>query len=233
MILDFTLSNIIRIVLFIIAALFLILALRALMVGLNSRRMERKEFYNVGRLEARRKLFRNVFATIMLILVALIVATAGIFIPERWFEPAAIATNSLADPAVSNEQSAVAEPVQESTGNTPAPPSSDSTEGAASSETPLPPTETSVPTDTPSPTPQIVFVNSPVVGLYLRTAPGGEIVLLLEDQTPLTVIGEVQTLDDTEWVNVSGFDGEIGWVAAGYVTDSPPPTETPEPTATQ
>lgn len=220
-----------------LAALFLLLSLRALMVGLRSRRLERREFYNVGRLEARRKLFRNMFATISLIVVALILATVALFFPNQPEETAdsdlveavqgiALEMTGQTEPDVASELSAPSSQNDDDDANAALVVEAD--DNAPALPTPsLTPTLAPTPTATPSPTPRVVFVNSPVVGLYLRNGPGGEILLLLDDQTPLTVIGEIEVIDEIEWMNVSGGEGEIGWVAADYVSDTPPPTETP------
>ena len=176
------------------------------------------------------------FATISLIVVALILATAALFLPtpqtEEGAEEIAAGGQGIALEAAPQTGATVtsAEPVengQEADTNA-APAEGGEGDPPALASTPSStPTTAPTPTVTPSPTPWIVFVNSPVVGLYLRNGPGGEIILLLDDQTPLTVIGEIEILDEIEWMNVSGGEGEIGWVAADYVTDTPPPTETP------
>ncbi|MCB0035505.1 MAG: SH3 domain-containing protein [Anaerolineales bacterium] len=64
---------------------------------------------------------------------------------------------------------------------------------------------------------QTAVVNSPVVGLYLRVAPSGEILERLEDQAIVTLLGETQNVDSIEWVKVASLNGNEGWVAADYL----------------
>ncbi len=103
-------------------------------------------------------------------------------------------------------------------------------------QTPLPtapPTATPLilPTRTPLPslTPSIAAPTSPPAtatpraavcpscgGLRLRDRPGtgGDIITMLESNTPLNVIGRTS---DNNWVQVITPDGTIGWVSAEYV----------------
>lgn len=65
-------------------------------------------------------------------------------------------------------------------------------------------------------------VNSPVVGLYLRTVPSGEIIERLEDQAVVTLLDEVQVVDNIEWVKVAAASGNEGWVASEYLLPQSP-----------
>ncbi|MEM7803031.1 MAG: SH3 domain-containing protein [Chloroflexota bacterium] len=235
---SFSLADIIQISVFLLAALLLIFAFRALLIGLRSIRAERKERFNVGRLEEKRRLFRSVFTTMGLVVMAVIILVVGLTLPaERVADqaqgafpaifgapesPLPITLNlegvNLDEPPeiqVLAEDGTVLQPAEEIPD--------------IPTETPaLPPTEPPAPTPTPSPTPQIVFVNSPVVGLYMRDNPGGEIVVLLEDQTPLVIQGEPVVQDEIEWVEISTFDGSRGWVSRAFLTDVTPPTPEPD-----
>lgn len=79
------------------------------------------------------------------------------------------------------------------------------------------------PTVAPSPTAglPVAVVNSPVVGLYLRTGPGGEIIERLEDQVAVGLLGEEQMVDGLRWVKVKSPTGSEGWVAADYLNFNP------------
>lgn len=82
---------------------------------------------------------------------------------------------------------------------------------------------TTQPTVAPSPTAglPVAVVNSPVVGLYLRTGPGGEIIERLEDQVAVGLLGEEQTVEGLLWVKVKSPTGSEGWVAADYLNFNP------------
>lgn len=223
-----------------IAGLWLIFALRALLDGLNLSRSGKKERFNVGRLDAHRRTLQSMLATVGFVFLAILFLILGVALPTeelvgRYFpeNPTLADATGQTDELTAELNPALALTAVAVNGGPVAP----SEDGALSSgldpaETPVPPTETPTPTPepspTPSPTPQIVFVNSPVVGLYMRDEPSGEIIVLLEDQTPLIIQGDPVSQDDIEWVQISTFDGQGGWVSRSFLTTVTPPTPVPE-----
>ncbi|MEM8858164.1 MAG: SH3 domain-containing protein [Chloroflexota bacterium] len=221
-----SLSDIPRITLFVLAALALLFAFRSLMTGLRSRTAVKKQYFNVGRLEAQRNVFKQLLATVGFVILALALLVGALFVPDDLFD----------EPEVVAEETSESAPVEEAGGEQPiaeteqaaAPTDTVIEEGEiapAQAETSSPdPTATPVPTETPIPTPEInyVFVNSPIVGLYIRDLPEGDIIDVLDDQTRLGVLGDSEIVNDINWILVVTDDGREGWVAEQFVTDIPP-----------
>ncbi len=99
------------------------------------------------------------------------------------------------------------------------------------------PAPTVTPTVPPTPATRDVFVNSDN-GLNLRAEPNSTATVLrtLDPGTSLTALGAANAPDagGIAWQNVRTADGQTGWVAAQYLTDTQPvasaPTATPLPT---
>ncbi len=83
---------------------------------------------------------------------------------------------------------------------------------------------TPIPTETPVPTPELktLYVNSPIVGLYIRDLPEGDIIDVLDDQTELGLLAEGDEINGIRWIQVQTNDGREGWVAEQFTTDVPP-----------
>lgn len=97
--------------------------------------------------------------------------------------------------------------------------------------------ETATPTATPTPAAREVYVNSDN-GLNVRANPSSTATVLrtLNPGTPLTAIGAANPPDANgiAWQNVRTVDGQTGWVAAQFLSETQPvavaPTATPLPT---
>lgn len=96
----------------------------------------------------------------------------------------------------------------------------------------LTPTNTPTPTATTTntPTPTLTFTPTPVVaylantyrsGMYLRASPGGKIIALLPEGTPLLILYQRQTFADEEWIEVRDLLNRTGWVQAKYLSIKP------------
>ncbi len=102
---------------------------------------------------------------------------------------------------------------------------------SAATSTPVP---TATPTSTPTLAPRAVYVN-PDSSLNLRSAPSSTATVLrtLAPGTALTAIGVASPPDASglAWQNVQTADGQSGWVAAQFLSDTNPvaaaPTATP------
>ena len=231
-----TIAGIIRIILFILAGLALILALRSLMAGVRSRSAASKQYFNVGRLEAQRQVFANMLSTVGLVILALVFAIVATLIPDDLFGSASLEDNG--QPTSDTAQvvgletvdgsdapsESVAESESGSMGTV-----ADGETGSPVAETTAPPTL--IPTETPEPTPElkIVYVNSPIVGLYIRDLPDGDIIDVLDDQTELRVLEESETISETVWIKVVVADGREGWVAESFTTEVTPLNSLNEP----
>lgn len=215
-----------------LAALWLVFALRALLDGMTFNRSSRKERFNVGRLDAKRRTLRSMISTVGFVILAVIFLMVAILFPTEELVARYFPENPSLMPENGSDTPLQLTAVAETGGPALTDENGDALEGVALVETPIPPTETPTatpePSPTPSPTPQVVFVNSPVVGLYMRDEPGGEILVLLEDQTPLVIQGESVSLDEIEWVEIATFDGQRGWVSRSFLTNVVPPTPVPE-----
>jgi hypothetical protein len=110
---------------------------------------------------------------------------------------------------------------------TPSPEIPTSTPSPIPSATPTP-TATLPPTATPTPLALAgsrAQVNS-VDGLNLRSAPGGEIVVMLDDGTEVTLLDGYDTSGQFFWRQVALDDGAQGWVAESFLVFLTP---TPDP----
>lgn len=229
-----SLSDIPRIVLFILAAVALLFGFRALVVGMRSRTVAKKRYFNVGRLEAQRNVFKYLLATVGFVLLALVLMVAALALPDDLLVRDEVAEVELtvAAPAAETGESApaldtVTETAVEVENGEAAVELAESTETAAP-----PPTATPIPTATPVPTPEInyVYVDSPIVGLYIRDLPEGDIIDVLDDQTRLGLLDESEIVNEINWILVVTDDGREGWVAEQFVTDAEPivPLELPQ-----
>jgi len=121
---------------------------------------------------------------------------------------------------------------------TPSPtPSPTMTATATPTDTPTPsltPTATATPTNTPTPA-QAVVTNSllPSYCLRLRQSPNGPIISYLNQQDPLTLLYQQETIKGLVWIEVKDEEGRIGWIplaCTALVTATP--TRTPSITPT-
>jgi hypothetical protein len=96
----------------------------------------------------------------------------------------------------------------------------------ASTPIPPPPTRTPLAIPTPMPTAQrpVYVANTGADGLTLRKtpAPDGERIALLPDGTALTPTGREEQTDGRRWREVRDAQGQVGWVAAEFVTAAAP-----------
>jgi hypothetical protein len=96
--------------------------------------------------------------------------------------------------------------------------------------TPIPPprTPTSAPIPTPVPAAQrpanAYVANTGADGLSLRTTPAtdGERIALLPEGAALTPTGQEQQVEGRRWRQVRDGQGREGWVAADFLSPSPP-----------
>ena len=222
----------IRITLFLLAAASVVGAVLYLRRSWGARTIAIREAYNVARLNARRIMLNNVYKATGLGILAVIFLVAGLIYPaenrEESVAPAAVDpphTEPAGSPTPATE--AV---LESNTSPSPTPlPTATVMPSPALPETPSAP-----PTVTPEPTVELerAFVNSPVVGLYLRTAPNGEIVERLDDQTELVLLGDEQTVEGLLWVRVETPSGNEGWVASDFLRTEQPLSTPPELEAT-
>lgn len=225
-----TTAAIIRLVLLIFAGILLLLAFRSLFRGLRSRSDVNRQYFNVGRLEARRQVFANMLSTVGLVLLALVFAIGAAVIPDDLFK--ADPTAEFTEESESTVEGAVAEidvdEVAESSPEEETEAIPIEAEGGAMgddsgvAEEDVEPTP--VPTETPIPTPELetVYVDSPIVGLYIRDLPEGDIIDVLDDQSPLSLLDEREDVNGTLWIKVITADGREGWVAEQFTTEIPP-----------
>jgi uncharacterized hydrophobic protein (TIGR00271 family) len=96
------------------------------------------------------------------------------------------------------------------------------------------PTVTSTPlpsaTSTASPTPTPTSTATPVLayiattsgtGVYLRAAPGGQIIGTLPDGAPVHILYRRETVNNRVWIEIQDALGRIGWVQAVYLITRP------------
>jgi len=84
----------------------------------------------------------------------------------------------------------------------------------------LTPTSTSTPTPTPTftPTPaSAVVANTDGQGIRLRWVPNGPVAGALPEGTVLTILYEIELVNNVEWVKVADSEGRTGWVVAEYL----------------
>ncbi|HEV8638793.1 MAG TPA: SH3 domain-containing protein [Chloroflexota bacterium] len=101
-----------------------------------------------------------------------------------------------------------------------------------------PPTRAPRPPPTPTRTPlpgQLWVANAGREGVVLRSAPGaGDRLAGLADGTALAPQGEQEQQSGRSWLRVRDPQGRTGWIAAEFVSATPParpgaPTATPRP----
>ena len=86
--------------------------------------------------------------------------------------------------------------------------------------TPTPTIDPNLPTATPTPVIVRAFiVNTGGNGLTMRDTPGGELLLVLQEEEFVTVLEDEGTVDVNGliWVKVRTFLGEEGWVARDFL----------------
>ena len=213
--------------LFVVAGLCALGALLFLGRSLVARIGMKKRAYGVERQDARQEMLVYAFTSAGLLLLMLVFCGLG---TVAWVALGDDSSTAVVEPplptAVSTRTegteenpTAVSSPTVEGTeetpvAETPAAPTPDTSEPIE------PPTPTPLPTATLEPTPAqtTAVVNSPVVGLYLRTGPGGDIVERLEDQSVVILLGNEQTQEEIIWVEVQAqASGNVGWVALDYL----------------
>ena len=242
---------VIRIALYAVAGLLLLGAISFFMRSLSARALAGKQAYGVARQAKRLEMMQASFWGVGLLIFALAFAavaslgqagsggeggtaepTADVMAlletvaameaieaetaqptAETEEQPSPTATPSLTPVPTSAVAPPAIDPTAEASPETAEPP----TEETAVAITPIPPT--------PDPTAAVAYVDSPVVGLYLRVIPGGEIVERLDDRTVVQLLEERQTVSGLEWVRVVAPSGNTGWVAADFLQLGLPPTE--------
>ena len=223
-----TIAVFLKVILFILAGASLLVAFRMLLIGMRSRNAANRQFFNVGRLEARRKVFSSMLSTIGLVVLALLFAIGALFVPDDFM---ALAEEEVTEEAVASEEVESAESVEASDVETDAEPAV--TEGSDATEPEVAPTATltPIPTETPIPTParEFVYVDSPIVGLYIRDLPEGDIMDVLDHQARLTVAGESTIVNGINWILVMTDEEREGWVAEQFTTKIPPADDQPVP----
>ncbi|MFT5193658.1 MAG: hypothetical protein ACI9EW_000090 [Cellvibrionaceae bacterium] len=203
-----SITNILKIILFILAGMSLLAAFRALLTGVRSRSAASSQFFNVGRLKAQRNVFRSMLATISLVLLALLFLFGAIIVPEKfansWFstDEALIDEALQADETFDTEGSEIVIQVV-----------TEISEPATLMPT-VKPTETMV----PIPTRDFIYVNSPIVGLYIRDLPDGDIIDVLDDRSRLSLSGESTIVDGINWILILTDEDREGWVAEQFTT---------------
>ncbi|MDJ0754229.1 MAG: hypothetical protein QNJ45_11960 [Ardenticatenaceae bacterium] len=238
-------AEIVRYILLGLAVLLLLGSMVFLLRAFRMRASIRSQAFNVLRLNSRRSMLSQAYAAVGALVLALILFAVGGLMsfgddtPE--VIPTVVVIPSLTPETVienqpssvdDSEESSPAEPetveVVEPATQIPEP-----TEGPISTAEPAQPTPEPTDTVEPTPAPTPALVNSPVVGLYLRTEPGGEIIERLDDQVEVLLLGEEQAADNLTWVLVSSPSGSQGWVALDFLLvgqsaeDLLVPTETP------
>ncbi len=195
-----------------------------------------KDAFNVARLAARRKMMQSALGAIAFLILGLIFFVIVLLFPFGDVggdetvvadEPEGTAVVVSESDTANTDVSIDEVPVNDEAGATAEPTLVEAVATATTvtiaTVTPVPtivpPTPTAEPTATVLPTvePLQALVNSPVVGLYVREVPGGEILERLEDQTTVTVLGEEQTIDNLVWVLVESPNGFVGWVAQEFL----------------
>ena len=204
----------------------MLVAFRMLLIGMRSRNAANRQFFNVGRLEARRKVFSSMLSTIGLVILALIFLVGALFVPDDflsdWGAPEDEAITDLTE-------TDTIEPIQDEPGEAESntEPALENDNGAESAEPEPTVTLTAIPTQTPVPTPTrtYVYVDSPIVGLYIRDLPDGDIMDVLDHQARLSIGGESTIVNGINWILVTTDEDREGWVAEQFTTKIPPSDE--------
>lgn len=180
----------------------------------QSSRSSRRAWYSVEGRQMRdraRKLAVQAFALLITGAAALLWIGYNLSQPTRTEPPAIPAPTSLAAPTVtaspSNaEAAATVSPTGEVTGQpSPSPAASETEE------------QIWVPVPTLVLGVRAVVTNTGGKGLWLRDAPYGSNVVLLEEGSLVSVRGGLIEVDGFLWQNVVDPDGRGGWVAADYL----------------
>lgn len=208
-------ANIVNTILPFVAGICLLIALLFALRAVGARAVVNKQAYDVGRQEARQTVQIALARSALALFVGLILfAVYGLS-----FRPA----NLMASPPVTDTPTVTATIMATATVTT-TPTMTPSPQPASPEASPTNPllvptaTATLTPTVTATPEPTTATVNSPVVGLFLREAPGGtQEVELLPDGTVLTLLDGRETVDGVVWQQVQAPSGNVGWVAADYI----------------
>lgn len=211
-------AGILKVLLFIFAGICLLAAFRMLLIGMRSRNSANSQFFNVGRLEAQRKVLRSLLSTVGFVMLALIFLVGAVTIPDDflsgWFTPNEDEQLAQFDPdTASVESGSFAD--------------AEAGEGRGIEQA----TSTPIPTVTPEPTPErdYIYVDSPIVGLYIRDLPDGDIIDVLEDRSRLSLGGESTIINGINWILVGTDDEREGWVAEQFTTKTEPKSVEPVP----
>jgi hypothetical protein len=228
-------TQLINIAILVLGLLFVLLALVYFVRGIQARSGTTGKRYNVGRQQARMSMvgawFRAGLLGLLGVVLLLIGGVSMLPAGNATAEPDAIGTPLVTtEPTITTTIDAGSE---NEAGSMPTPtPTTAIPEvvvTTVSSNQP-PPTFTPIPTtatpESAAPDPQLtpeeetvnsgVRVNSPN-GLYLRAAPGGEVVELIDNEAVVIVLEGTQTVDDIEWWFVRAISGNEGWVAASFL----------------
>lgn len=230
--------TIVRFIFYGLAVLTALAAVVFIMRALIARSMSLKKVYGVARQNERQRMMLYAYYSVGLFILGLIFVGIGSLTLLRDSDPAMAEIEATNTPAIPTENveaptlTATAEPDVAETATEAAPPAvvEDEPTATVSSEQPTapeaPPTDESTVTElTPTATTAALppslqdtaTVNSPIVGLYLRVEPSGEILERLEDQSVVTLLNEQQTVDGIEWLKVVSISGNEGWVAAEFL----------------
>ncbi len=229
------LFTVIRIVFYILASFAILFAFIFFLRAIVARAKANKQVYGVARQNERQHMMLYGYYSVGCLIIGLIFFGVGSL---TFLDGADEATVEEATPLPLEATTEVVEPLETSTPTTePEAPTATATTAVDIATTEPEAPEAPPTVDTGSPTPaaaetvvveqpsnqQTAVVNSPVVGLYLRVVPSGEILERLEDQAIVTLLGETQNVDNIEWVKVASINGNEGWVAADYLlTESTP-----------
>lgn len=217
-----------KVVLFILAGASLLVAFRMLLIGMRSRSAASRQFFNVGRLEARRRVFSSMLSTIGLVVLALLFAMGALFVPDDFMAPA---EEEAIEEVVEREGVESAEITESGDGETGVEPDATADIEPTESKTAPTVTPTPIPTEAeiPTPTREFVYVDSPIVGLYIRDLPDGDIMDVLDHQARLSVAGESTIVNGINWILVITDEEREGWVAEQFTTKIPPTSDQPVP----
>lgn len=207
-----SIAGVLKIILFIFVGISFLAAFRALLIGLRSRSKANSQFFNVGRLEAQRKVLSSLLSTVGFVLLALVFMLGAITIPDDFLSSWLTADEEIA------LAEAATEPIDEAieaSGTT------ENSDGPVISEIVVE-TLTPIPTETPAPIRDYIYVDSPIVGVYIRDLPDGDIIDVLEDRSRLSLGGESTIVDGINWILVLTDDEREGWVAEQFTTTASP-----------
>lgn len=202
-----------NIVLPILAGISIITVFFFLLRALSARSSVSRQAYDVGQVEARQKAQANLLAALIALLFALF------FLAFTFIGPRVAASIPAATPT---PQPTAVPPTPQPTAT--ATVTAVPTEPIATPTSPVPTaTASPAPTESATPAPQTATVSSGV-GIYLRSEPGTNAAELqyLEDGTILFVLDQQQTVDDLLWQQVELDSGQVGWVAADFITVNQP-----------